>query len=78
MPLCTRAMGREELRAVYRRFFDHSLNLLREKGLLVLYTMEKKWVKEEIDARASLRLLKEAVINEKKGYAVMIIGKNME
>ncbi len=64
---------KEEQDQFYGRFFEKAASLLREQGVIVMYSGENGFVKKYLRLRKDFYLKKEYCIREKEGYYLFII-----
>ena len=57
----------------YGRFFDKSEQILKEKGLIIIYSGEKNLVKKHLRLRDNYRLVREFAFNSKEGINIFVI-----
>lgn len=67
---------REEMDALYRDFFEKTLEIIAEEAVMILYTNEIGFVKKQLRLRAQFELLQETCIRSKTGFYLLIIGVN--
>lgn len=66
---------KEEMDKLYEDFFNKSLSLLSDKGIIVMYTNEVGFVKKNLRINNKLKLLQETLMLSKGEYYLMIIGQ---
>lgn len=57
----------------YGRFFDKSAGLLKQNGLIIMYSKEKNIIKKHLRLRDNYRLVREFTFNGKDGISVYVI-----
>ncbi len=62
----------------YRDFFLKSEEVLKDKGLIIMYSNEKNLVKKYMRINHNFKLIREFLFNEKEGYSVYVIMKLTE
>ncbi len=77
MPRVSGTGGREELAALYRRFFERASGFLKQDGVMILYTMDPKLVEENLSGSTVFRKEQEFLINEKNLTKVFVITKKI-
>ena len=65
---------REDADSFYGRFFAKTENVLRNGGLIIMYSGEKNLVKKHLRLNENYKLIREYVFNEKKEKFVFVIG----
>ena len=76
LPQVTANHPLQEIRELYRDFFDAAGRYLQPEALLVLYTTEPQLVTEALRVRREYKLIEKHTINEKNGTGVLIIKRN--
>ncbi|MEG1947579.1 MAG: methyltransferase [Lachnospiraceae bacterium] len=66
---------KEEQEELYRNFFEKSLELLQEKGKIMMYCNEKNLVKKHLRLRTDMMLLQEYSMDDKEKYYLFMIEK---
>lgn len=59
----------------YTDFFEKSKELLKEDGIIIIYSDEKNIIKKNIRLSEEYKLIREYVFNEREGYSVFVIGR---
>lgn len=65
---------REEADSFYGRFFTKTESILKNGGVIIMYSGEKNLVKKHLRLNDNYKLLREFVFNEKEGKYVFVIG----
>lgn len=76
LPQVTANHPLQEIRELYRDFFDAAGRYLQPEALLVLYTTEPQLVTDALRVRREYKLIEKHTINEKNGTGVLIIKRN--
>ncbi len=71
MPAC----DRESADDFYGRFLDKSAGLLKDDGIIIMFSREKNLVKKHLRLNDKYKLLREFVFNEHDGISIFVIGK---
>lgn len=66
---------KEEMDAFYGAFFKKSAALLKENGIIIMYTNEAGFVKKQLRLQKEYHLLKEFCIRKKEQFSLYIIEK---
>ena len=66
---------KEEMDAFYGAFFKKSASLLKENGIIIMYTNETGFVKKQLRLHTEYHLLKEFCIRKKEQFSLYIIEK---
>lgn len=74
MPMTSKSQGRDELRKLYRHFFQKAPQHLEEDGILVLYTHDLSFVLEEAGTGGFV-IKKKWEISKVEGTYVVILAK---
>ena len=69
------AEGRDELRRLYRAFFEKAGVHLKMDGMMILYSTEPGLVSDMLGANPIYRLLKRFLLNEKSKTTVFVIQR---
>lgn len=72
MPFCIGRKTEEEIWEVYEQFFPAARNVLKENGIVIMYTHDREHVKA-FSVRNKFKLLKEYEISRREGTYVMIL-----
>lgn len=64
---------REEQDEFYQDFFEKAVELLKQEGMIIMYSNEKGFIKKQIRLNGRLKLLKEYCLDEKEDFALYII-----
>lgn len=67
--------SKDELDEIYQKFFERSKELLKEDGIIIMYSNESGFIKKQLRLNRELRLLQEYLIRKKDGYSLFIIEK---
>lgn len=76
MPFCIGRKTEEEIREVYDQFFPSARKVMREHGIVIMYTHDREYVKE-FAKRDEFTLLREYEISKKEGAYVMILREGL-
>lgn len=77
LPQVTAGHPLEEIRGLYRDFFEAAGRYLQSEALLVLYTTEPHLVTEAVKRRGEYRILEKHTVNEKNGTGIFIIRRQV-
>lgn len=67
--------SKEEQDAFYQSFFDKAEDVLRQGGIMVLYSNEKGFIKKQLRLRDEWKLLNEFCLNEKEDFTAFVIRR---
>jgi len=73
MPLRGRKT-KEEMDQFYASFFKKSKEILKQSGVMIVYSNEMNLIKKQMRIQSELQLKKEICVQEKDGYYIFIIG----
>lgn len=73
MPQVTAAKTKQEIRSLYHDFFRKVTQHLAPEAVLVLYSTEPQYVKENVSAVKECHIEKQFTLNEKNGTSVFVI-----
>ncbi|MDO5424683.1 MAG: methyltransferase domain-containing protein [Eubacteriales bacterium] len=73
MPGIGRTKDKGQILDLYEKFLERLPELLKPRGILVLYTPEPDLLKWCVEARKDLTLRKEALINERDGSTLFVL-----
>lgn len=66
---------KEEQEVFYREFFIQAGNLLKQDGILVMYSNEKGYIRKQIRLQGGFKLLQEYPMDQKDNFSLFIIRK---
>ncbi len=73
MPTETGRKTVDEIKMLYRQFFDKALEVLKDEAVIVMYTRNKTFVEEALKTRSQYTLLKEYTFSKKEDAYVYIL-----
>lgn len=65
----------EEIKSLYRGLFQKAPSVLKEQGIIILYTNEREYAHQELKKARAFHLIKEYEINKREGTYLLIIDK---
>lgn len=71
-PQVTQSRQRPLIRELYGKFFDHAGKLLKDEAVMILYSSEPSFVREEVKKYPQYRIRESFVINERKGTTLFV------
>lgn len=74
MPFRIGRITEQEILTLYRRFFQFVPSVLKEDGIIILYSHDRAYVRQMAPA-AGFRILKEYEISMKEGTYVFVLGR---
>lgn len=77
MPTVTRTKGVEEITELYERFFEKIPSVLKEDGILAVYTTEESILLHVMKSCGFLKLEKKWVIREKEGSVLYLFKQQI-
>lgn len=72
MPFTIGRTTEDDIQRLYRQFFPAARKLLKDRGIVILYTHNKELVREQ-SAKNRFRILEEMVISKKEGTWVIVL-----
>lgn len=72
MPFCIGRKTEEEIRDVYEQFFPAARNILKDQGIVIMYTHDREYVKI-YSSREHFTILREFEISKKEGTYVIVL-----
>ncbi|MDF2615018.1 MAG: methylase [Clostridia bacterium] len=73
MPARTGRKTAEEIEGLYNRFFEKSIEVLKDEAIIVMYTRDRDLVKENVRNRKQFTVIKEYEISKKEKAYVFIL-----
>ena len=68
-------VDKEEADDFYTRFFDKSVELLNDDGVIIMLSKEKKHIKKKMRLTDAYKLLREFTFSERDDISVFVIGR---
>ena len=73
LPQVTKGKPEEEIRQLYHRFFEQAGKYLKERAVLVLYSTQPSFVRNEVRKDLRYVIRKQFLMNEKTGTTLFVI-----
>ena len=74
MPAVTRTKDLHQITELYERFFEKSRELLKENGIMVLYTMEEAILKNCLKKYSFIKEQQQFLINDRERSVLFVLG----